>query len=377
MTIYLFIIIIVLLVLYKLYENKRYSSHDVYEDLKNYLLNDNINLDTVKKPILWIHVPYEYNSRQWLDFGSRSSFQLNQPYLYLCVKSIIMHCKDSFHICIIDDKSFSKLLPNWQIGMSHIANPILEYVRQLALCKLIHHYGGILCPISFLCFRNLSQLWEQYSPNGMFISENTNNNITSTTLLYSPNISFFGAKKECPVLSELIEFMTRMISTDFTDQNRFLGDFDRWCNKKIEQGKIGLINGTLLGTKLNDGEPVQFESLFDTAFINLNKDSYGLWIPMKMILKRRNYEWFARMSKEQILESDFILAKYIFIANIPDGSINDIKQHEPLGNPNPDMNKYNRKIEDKYVAFWKTPSGINQWGLKPLYLGYMQKENHP
>lgn len=359
-----------------MYENKQYSSHDSYETLKNYLLDQDTNLDTVKKPIMWIHIPYEYNSRNWSDFYSRSSFKLNQPYLYLTVKSIIMHCKDSFFICIIDDKSFNRLIPNWDINMSLLSNPLLQYFRQLAISKLIYEYGGFVCPVSFLCFKNLLPIWE-YGKNTMFIGENINQNITSTSFLFSPDLNFFGATKNSPIVGELIEFMTRIISADYTDQAKFLGDFNRWCKKRIDNGQINKIDGTLLGTKLDDDEPLQFETLFETSVLNLSKNIVGLWIPMNMILKRRQYEWFSRMSQEQILESDFILAKYILIANIPNSSPFSIPQKESLDNPNPDINKYNAKIENKYISFWKTPSGINLWGLKPLNLGYMLKEKHP
>ena len=78
-----------------------------------YLLDDD-TLGKSKKPILWIHVPYEYNSRNWLSFGSRSAFDLNQPYLYLTVKTIIKNCDESFKIVMIDDGSFEKLIPKRQ-----------------------------------------------------------------------------------------------------------------------------------------------------------------------------------------------------------------------------------------------------------------------
>ena len=78
----LFFILLVLGILYRRYEDKRerQESSDIYENIQQYLLDDD-TLGKSKKPILWIHVPYEYNSRQWLSFGSRSSFNLNQPYL--------------------------------------------------------------------------------------------------------------------------------------------------------------------------------------------------------------------------------------------------------------------------------------------------------
>jgi hypothetical protein len=89
----LFVILISLGILYQKYLEKQSNkaSFDDYGEIKKYLLKDK-TLDKSKKPLLWIHIPHEYNSRNWLSFGSRSSFELNQPYLYLTVKSIIKNC---------------------------------------------------------------------------------------------------------------------------------------------------------------------------------------------------------------------------------------------------------------------------------------------
>jgi hypothetical protein len=153
----LVVILIILGIFYKLFEDKRKSEEnkDNYETVQKYLLDD-VTLAKSKKPILWIHVPYEYNSRKWLSFGSRSSFDLNQPYLYLTVRSIINHCDNSFTICIIDDNSFKKLLDDWNINMTTVSDPILSNIRKLGMMKLLYKYGGLMCPISFLCIKNLN-----------------------------------------------------------------------------------------------------------------------------------------------------------------------------------------------------------------------------
>ena len=119
--------------LYRRYEDKkmREDSDEDYQLIQKYLLNDD-NLDDFnksKKPILWIHINYEYNSRDWLSFGSRSSFCLNQPYLYLTIRSIIESCGKSFRICIIDDNAFEKLIPGWNINTSTISYPILKKIN--------------------------------------------------------------------------------------------------------------------------------------------------------------------------------------------------------------------------------------------------------
>ena len=120
----LIFIILVLLYLYQRFQQKIDRDNNVvnYNIIQKYLLSDSPDskLTNSSKPILWLYVNYDYNSRKWLSFGSRSSFELNQPYLYLTVKSIIEKCDNSFHICLIDDKSFTKLLPKCDVDSRSI-----------------------------------------------------------------------------------------------------------------------------------------------------------------------------------------------------------------------------------------------------------------
>ena len=84
---FLFIILITIGILYDRYKTKieRNEQMDEYDLIKKYLLNES-SLSKSKKPLLWIHLDYEINSRCWTSFGSRTNTNLNQPYLYLCLK---------------------------------------------------------------------------------------------------------------------------------------------------------------------------------------------------------------------------------------------------------------------------------------------------
>ena len=358
----LFVILISLGILYQKYLEKHTTTanFDSYGEIKKYLLKDK-TLDKSKKPILWIHIPHEYNSRNWLSFGSRSSNDLNQPYLYLTVKSIIKNCDESFKIVLIDDGSFEKLIPKWDINIALLADPIKCYVRQLALAKLIYTYGGLSAPISFLCFRDLIGLYNKgTNDDTMFVCENYDLNITATTKLFYPSAQFMGAKKENDTVKAFINFMERTISDDYTAQTGFLGEFDRWCNDKIANGKMRLIPGTDVGTRTVDDEPVTVETLLGQDYIHFYGKMYGIWIPDKMILKRTYYEWFARMSPEQIFQSQFILAKYMVLALAPDSHMGVI---EPMENDK-------GKGKD-WISFWRVPisNTINIWGPMPIGIG--------
>ena len=357
----LFFILIVLGFLYKRFEDKRMREEngDNYEAIQKYLLDD-VTLAKSKKPILWIHVPYEYNSRHWLSFGSRSSFDLNQPYLYLTVRSIIKHCEESFTICIIDDTSFQKLIPNWNINMTSISDPILSNMRKLGLSKLLYIYGGLLCPISFVCLKDLIGLYNKGTiGHKMFVCETVDRNISSTDLDFYPNFSFCGAPKNCETMFKLTEFIQRIITNDYTQESIFLGEIDKWINEKIHKNNINFIDGNEIGIKTINDKQVLLDNLISNHYLDLYKGTYGILIPSNELLNRVKYEWFARLSEKQVLESDTIIGNYILLSIAP-GQQGVLEPLEP---------KINKKINKEFVGFWKTPDYPGLFGLKPNFLG--------
>jgi len=369
-----FVFLVAFGILFQKYLEKkaRNIGPDNYNDVKQYLLSES-SLAKSKKPIMWIYTPYEYNSRDWLSFGSRSSYNLNQPYLNLCVRSIIKHCDKSFTICIVDDNSFVKLIPGWNIDLSVIGDPIVSNVRQLAMAKLIYNYGGMSVPISFLCFKDLIDMYDRgisstndnKGINKMFVCENVNTNISATNTQFYPDTSFIGAKKNTPKLKEFIDHMQRLISGDYTAQIEFLGNFDKWANKHVNNNSINMIPGTDVGVKTLENKPVLVDDLLGEDYIKLHDGMYGIWIPAASILKRRNYEWFARLNNEQIFQGKFILAKYFVLAIAPYNNENKMSVIEALDQ---DTEKPNTS---DWVSFWQVPSSttLPVYGPKPLYIG--------
>ena len=82
---YVIVILFLMLlsILYNRYK-KKYQADDELSQfplVKKYLLNEDNKLSG--KPILWVHTKYSVNSRQWKDFKSRNTKNLNQKYLEL------------------------------------------------------------------------------------------------------------------------------------------------------------------------------------------------------------------------------------------------------------------------------------------------------
>jgi hypothetical protein len=228
-------------------------------------------------------------------------------------------------------------------------------MRELGMAQLLYKYGGIQVPVSFVCMRDLGELYQTGTAGGkMFICEMVDRNITSTHRDFYPNIRFMGAEKENPVINELVDFMQRTISSDYTDESKFLGEFDRWCFARIERNQINLIDGKLVGTKTMEDTPILIDNLLSDDYIDIYSNTYGIYIPANEVLKRRHYEWFARMSPTQVLESHIIISKYLLLANAPDAKMGVI---EPMKN------------KPNWVSFWRVPSGAPVWGLMPIDLG--------
>ena len=298
---------------YKLHQQVEETTES-YDIVRKYLLND-ADLAT-NKPILWIHNTYDINSRDWQSFYSRNSTDLNQPYLMLVIKSIVDKNGADFNICLIDDESFQKLIPDWAVDLSMVADPIKSKIRQLALSKLLFLYGGFLVPSSFVCFKPLKPIYDEATVGEkMFVGELVDRNSTAQFVNFFANTKIMGCLKGCPTLQQYISYLESLISTDYTSESDFLGAYGRWCNEKVMNGEINMLPAAMLGAKDSKNAVIGIERLMNNSFVELSHSAVGLYIPADDILKRTLYQWFARLSVKQAMASDTMIGKYLLLAN--------------------------------------------------------------
>ena len=288
------------------------------ELIRKYLLNES-PLYGYNRPKLWIHTTYEYNSRKWKSFGSRSSTDLNQPYLHLTIKSIINHCGDDFNVCLIDDDSFSQLIPGWRINVSELPEPQRHYFRELGMAELLYIYGGLIVPNSFICFRNLISLYAKgIEENKAFSFEILNKyaNISSSDMKkFLPTTQFMGAPKRCPIIKDLVNYLkNRNENPHFSSQSDFFGFSSKWLHNESVRKNIYIFNGINIGTKNVEDEPILLENLLEEKSISFcNKRTYGVLVPRDDILQRSCYKWFSIMNGNEILKSNMIIKDYLLL----------------------------------------------------------------
>ena len=251
------------------------TNNDEYELIRKYLLNDS-PLYGYNRPKLWIHSKYEYNARVWQSFMSRSSTDLNQPYIHLTVKTIINHCSNDFNICLIDDDSFSSLIPEWDVKISGLAEPFKSRQRELALANLLYIYGGIVVPNSFICMRNMMPLYldgiygekpftcEMINRHSNQLDPRKNNTFTSDP-------TFMGAPKRSPVIRDMINYLKRRNNNKhFTCEPDFIGFTSEWCNSNISTGQMNLLDGMMVGVKSMNGKPILLEDLMEENELSIS-----------------------------------------------------------------------------------------------------------
>ena len=294
------------------------TNKDDYEMVKKYLLNES-PLYGKNRPKLWIHSKYAVNARHWKNFMSRSSTDLNQPYLFLTVQSVINHCGDDFHICLIDDETFVKLIPDWDIDISTMADPMKTHVRDIAMMELVYHYGGMVLPNSFLCTKNLIDFYKTGTENGIpFVVEQPNRHVNTfkdiKQRLFVPDISIIGAPKNDITIKEIVHRLKMKYLEGqqyFSNEIDFCGEFSEICLEAIRTGAMRYVGGETIGVKNRSKKPILLEDLMEDKYLDVDmKTLYGVLIPREELLRRPKYQWFSILPVDDVLSSSTILAKF-------------------------------------------------------------------
>ena len=300
-------------------ESKNTNEH-YFKMIDKYLLTPE-SLGKNNKPCLWIHLNNEntiisnVNSRKWLDFYSRNTKNLNQPYQLITIKTIIDYNKNDFNICMIDNSSFKKIIPNWTFDIDKMSNPIKNHIRNIALSRILNIYGGLLIPSSFIYYKNLKPLWNNIESNKIFtVSEMINKSFNESFIQETlPSNILMGSTANNDMLNEFIKFQEITISQNQSSEFEFNGILGKWLLEN--NNSIGLIESKLIGIKDENNKVITLDKLMSNEMIDFNCNKYGIYIPWDELLTRVNYQWFSYLTVEEVLNSNNNLGKLLLLAN--------------------------------------------------------------
>lgn len=299
-------------VLYERYK-ARLCGAKVAEDhelIRKYLINGKAPNGSCM-PVIWIHVSREVNARWWSSFYSRNSTCVNQPYEMITIKSVIDRCGGSFYVCLIDDETFGKLMPDWQIDLGRTAEPTRAKLRELAFARLLGRYGGLRLPPSFLCQRDMHGLYHSGTEGDrLIVGCLPDRSITSTRTTYCPSPMFLGCRPGSRTMSAYADFLQELAAADHTAASVFQGEVGEWFARKGDN-EVTVLAPELLGAADSRGKEICIERLAGSCPLNLADEAHGLYIPGADILNRTAYQWLARLSPEQMLGSNTAVGKQL------------------------------------------------------------------
>jgi hypothetical protein len=302
---YLYFFIIVLMIAYVIYH--QYS--DLYKQDKLMFKGELIDVNTFffsdsylkqsKNRKIWVHIPYEKNSRKWINFGSRMSTDLNLAYMTLCIKSIIDNCGENYDIFIIDDNNFSNLLDD-DIDMNKLSGALKEKYREMCMLKVLYNYGGVILPPSLFLKKSIKSIDD---PNKWYVSE-INNTFNISYMPTYPTQLLMGSNKKNDKLIEYIQYYSEKIKNDFGEESLHFSNY-------LKKNKVDCLDGRIIGTKDKKGRAIMLEDLMENKKIHLHQDHVGVYIPHNELIKRNKYNWFCSLSAKEVLECNVFISHYM------------------------------------------------------------------
>lgn len=299
-----------------------YYSKDLIKN--NPYLDKHLLKRGLDKPIIWLYYDTsDVNSRQWADFGARSSRALNMPFLNLCYESIVKQNSDEYRIEVIGGLSgVAELLGGWDQLPSGLRDPIapvneaeMNYIRFAILAR----YGGLWLSPYCVCLKGFGKLPEN---KVVFFGTDLDESYAGPEGTTVPGFrAVWSPTPKHPMFEEWAQITYARIaqySGGRQIRRDVNWDYIRLTTEYVSHGII--VDPAAEGTRKKNGKRIELEDLLATGTDgNLPFDicSYTVYVPFswKELRDREIFGWFLRMSEKQIMTSD-IAIKYLIEKSI-------------------------------------------------------------
>ena len=84
-------------------------------------------------------------------------------------------------------------------------------------------------------------------------------------------------------------------------------------NAGVAKGASKSVSRFNIQLKDIDNNPITIDQLVSSNFLDLDLDSYALYIPRDELLKRNCYNWFVYLKPEEVLQQNTNISKYLLL----------------------------------------------------------------
>lgn len=315
-SLFLYACVIALVIHYLIYQynivkvsNSNIMDSDEDEHISNYYLDNYLHMDRLRKDKIFIHIPFEMNSRSYLDFSSRNSTELNIPLCEMCIKSVIKHCSSNYDIVIYTNYNAKHIIADEdKDDLCNISNPErlsgvdLRQWESYCKARILKKYGGIVMEPTFFFMKCPNK--NILKPSVFTISTFANEGRSVSENLTIPSTSnLIGSPKNDNNLNLYCEYLKNQCVNHYSEDHKH---FD----KSYEH--LSLLPSycpKMIGVMDSQNNVIYTNYLLQDKLINLHYDTFCLFIDIDYLKKYRKYGYILTMSEKQILESNTFLSK--------------------------------------------------------------------
>lgn len=268
------------------------------------------------KPVIWLfYNDSDVNSRQWLDFGGRSTRVLNLPFLNLCYETILKHNSDIYRVEVIggltglEERLGADALP-WPLKNNKkiLGQAEIDYVRAAILAK----YGGLWLTPGCISRRGFGELPKD---KNVWFGTDLEDTFASSEGTTVPGMrAVWAYKPQHPVFVAMAEAAHKRLSeAGGGSQIRNDAKWD-WLQFAGQQSDTVIRADVELARKGKNGKRIELDDLLAAGGegvlpFALPAQTIYTPIPLEEVARRRNLEWFSRMSEDQIMSSDLAITR--------------------------------------------------------------------
>ena len=289
-------------------KNKKVPIHD----LDGYFYNDLVDLKRLTKPKIFIHLPLERNERNWENFGSRTSTNMNMSIAYLNIKSVIRHCGHYYDVILMDNQNMYDVLEMYNLHddfsdskFDELDNYQKKKWENYCKSMILQEFGGAMmepyfyfvkCPDkSILQPRKLTIT--KYTNEGLF-----NSNKTSIALPYN----FMACSRKDKDLDIHLDYLYH----SYKNMHRF--QIEKYENSMLNYEKLVVIDPRLFGIQDKDGEQIYYTDLLSSQKnIHFAANMVAIYVNVEMFKTESKNSWFLRLSPEQLMNSNNVIGRHI------------------------------------------------------------------
>lgn len=283
-------------------------------DLNGYYYDESVNMHNLLKPKIFIHVPYEKNSRNWESFGSRTSEDLNLSIVYLCIKSIIEHCGYKYDIILFDNNNIQEILEKYNLhdecsNREHqtLNNIQLKYWQSYCKAKILYHFGGtMMSPYFYFNKCPSSKFLKSNALHGLYyVNEGLKN--TNEQLVASMD-HYMVSNKHNSDLNVYLSYLKELCLGDH------IADASKYDKVYKHLEKLNLYDPRDFCITNKNNEPIFYDDwLSANKELNLLPSHFAVYINVDLHKQQTKNGWFLKMNPQQIMDSNTIIGQYLKI----------------------------------------------------------------